>query len=203
MEYDLFGGTIYPLFEVFPPKWLLKDKVTFDMLYCTRVLPEGPIAADLVFGPNMAVRTSIFKTGFRFNENIGPNGTDPNYPMGSETEFCRRVERSGAKAWFAKEPCVEIIISKSQLSRSFWASRFYRHGRGVARQSWDFRQPPPQSLSRPFILDQAWRVYNMQQRISPLPSQRFKGLSAYHWRRGFCDEWATQSHTGTAENGKS
>ena len=184
-EYELFGGSIYPLFEVLPPKWLLKRKTSFDLLFGARDLPEGPIAARSIFGPNMAVRSSVFEAGFRFNENIGPNESDPHYPMGSETEFSHRVERNGAKAWFAREPRVEHIILTNQVSKSHWATRFYRHGRGVALQSWLDGQGCPS-----FIANQVYRVYNRVRMLSPLPSQRFDGFVQNHWRRGFADEWA-------------
>ena len=95
-EYELFGGTIEPFFETPPPKWLVKNQFYYDMLFVSRNLPEGPIDAAAIYGPNMAVRTSVFNRGFRFNENIGPNGSDPDYPMGSETEFCRRLEQNGS-----------------------------------------------------------------------------------------------------------
>ena len=91
----------------------------------------------------MAVRSSVFENGFRFNENIGPNGSDPDYPMGSETEFCCRVAQSGVKAWFAKEPRVQHIVRSNQLTSSYWAKRAYRHGRGVARRMWESDQPAP------------------------------------------------------------
>ena len=62
-DYEIFGGPVDPLFEVPPPKWILKNKAQIDMLFAVRDLPEGPIAADAIFGPNMAVRSSVFKSG--------------------------------------------------------------------------------------------------------------------------------------------
>lgn len=190
LDYELFGGSIAALFDIPPPKWLLNNQTYLEILFAVRDLPEGPIAADLIYGPNMAVRTSVFRAGLRFNEGIGPNGSDPDYPMGSETEFCRRVEQSGAKAWFAKDPAVLHIVRTSQISRSYWAKRFYRHGRGVAQRIWDSGQDPPAYLLRPFMINQVWRLYNRLRMLSPSPSQRFNSFFAYHWRRGFCDEWA-------------
>ena len=57
------------------------------MMFAHRDLPEGPIGADEIYGPNMAVRTSILDQGFRFDEKIGPNAEDPDYPTGGETDF--------------------------------------------------------------------------------------------------------------------
>jgi glycosyltransferase involved in cell wall biosynthesis len=189
-DYEIFGGSIDPIFEVPPPKWIFKNKDQFDMLFAVRDLPEGPIAPDEIFGPNMAVRISIFASGFRFNENFGPNESDPHYPMGSETEFCCRVAQSGAKAWFAKEPRVRHMIRRNQLARAYWAKRAYRHGRGAARRTWEFGQAVPPNISRPFIIDQLACLRHRLQMFSPFPLQRLNSVRAYYWRRGFRDEWA-------------
>jgi glycosyltransferase involved in cell wall biosynthesis len=180
--YEILGGSIDPLFEVPPPKWISRNKLQFDLLFAARNLPEGPIAPDEIFGPNMAVRSSVFESGFRFNENIGPNASDPYYPMGSETEFCCRVAQSGAKAWFAKEPRVQHVVRGSQLTRSYWAGRSYRHGRGAAQQIWERGQEAhlPNQLST---------LRHWLKMFSPFPYQRFRSVCEYHWRRGFRDEW--------------
>ena len=188
--HQLFGGSIDPLFEVRPPKWLLRNKAQFDVLFAVRDLPEGPIAPDGIFGPNMAVRTSVFTNGFRFNENIGANGSDPYYPMGDETEFCCRVARSGAKAWFAKEPRVQHIIRSNQLVRSYWAKRAYQHGRGVALQMWERGETAASDVSRPLVVEQLSRLLQM---LSPFPLQRFNSVYDFHWSRGFWDEWTNRS----------
>jgi glycosyltransferase involved in cell wall biosynthesis len=195
LDYEMFGGSIDLLFEGRPPKWILKNKAHFDLQFGLRDLPEGPIAAEAIFGPNMALRRSVLENGFRFDEKIGPNGSDPYYPMGAETDFCRRVERSGAKAWFAKEPRVRHIVRSNQLSRSNWAKRFYRHGRFVAQQMWESGQTLPPYMSRPLLIDQVWLLYHRIRMLSPFPLQSINSVHAYHWKRGFCDEWAKRRAT--------
>jgi glycosyltransferase involved in cell wall biosynthesis len=187
-DYELFGGSIDPLFEVQPPKWILGNRAQFDMLFAARVLSEGPIAPDQIFGPNMAVRSSVFERGFRFNEELGPNKSDPNYPIGGETDFFHRVAQTGSKAWFAEEPRVQHIVHGSQLKRSYWAKRSYQHGRGTALQIWQRRETF--TWSRPLALYQLARLLRM---LSPSPSRRFTSICAYHWNRGFRDEWAKRS----------
>jgi len=188
-NYDLFGGSIDPLFEAPPPEWIRKNKTQFDLLFAARNLPDGPIDADEIYGPNMAVRTSVFAAGFRFDENIGPNGSDPHYPMGSETEFCSRVARNGAKAWFAKEPRVGHIVRKSQLGSPYWALRSYRHGRGIAKQMRENGAAAPLSVRHPTVMQQLSRLRYWLRMLSPFPLQRFNGVCDYHWMRGFRDEW--------------
>src|SRR5688572_2106824 len=68
--YELFGGRIEPLFEAPPPDWLMRSRLLFAMMFAERDLPEGPVPADEVYGPNMAVRTAVFERGHRFAENI-------------------------------------------------------------------------------------------------------------------------------------
>jgi L-malate glycosyltransferase len=194
-DYEIFGGSIHARFEARPPKWIVKNEPQFDMLFAARDLPEGPIAPDEIFGPNMAVRSSVFVSGFRFNESIGPNGSDEHYPMGSETEFCCRVAQSGAKAWFAREPLVQHLVRSDQVTATYWAERAYRHGRGEARRVWQFGQPLPPSISRPFMLDQLACLRHRLQMFSPFPLQRLNSVRAYHWRRGFRDEWAKTANT--------
>lgn len=187
-EIELFGGSIKPLFETAPPKWLIENRFYYDMLFSARNLPEGPIEAAAIYGPNMAVRTSVFKRGFRFNENIGPNGSDPDYPMGSETEFCRRLEQNGIAAWNATQPLVYHIIRAHQVNEAYWAKRAYRHGRGVARQKWEIGKVSKSRLPRPYLIRILSRLRNRLRMLSPLPASRFKGLFGYHSSRGFDDE---------------
>jgi glycosyltransferase involved in cell wall biosynthesis len=190
LDYELFGGSIDPLFELPPPKWILRSKNQFDFMYAARDLDEGPIAADQIFGPNMAVRSSVFERGFRFKENIGADGSDPNYPMGDETEFCCRVALSGTKAWFAKEPRVQHIVRGYQLASSYWAKRAYQHGRGVAQQAWERGEPRRRGALLRLKLEQ---LSHLPQMASPSALQRFDGICGYHWRRGFRDEWIKRS----------
>jgi glycosyltransferase involved in cell wall biosynthesis len=186
-EYDIFGGTIEPYFDAEPPLWLLRDQYQFGALFAVRDLPEGPIEPTEIFGPNMAVRRWVFDHGYRFNENIGPDGSDPNYPMGSETEFCRRLGRQGISAWFAREPVVRHIIRPFQISNAYCARRAYRHGRGVARQLGDSGRIG-KSHTRPFLKEGMWLILKMLQMWSPLPSQRRRGVYDFNWARGFKEE---------------
>ncbi len=188
-EFEIFGGSIDPLFETPPPEWILRNIGRLGMLFAVRDLPEGPVEATAIFGPNMAVRSSVFERGFRFNENIGPNGADSNYPMGSETEFCVRVTHSGAKSWFAREPRVQHIVRGNQLMKSSWGRRAYRHGRGVARRIRESGEVPPPHAVQPFIFDRLLSLRQRLQRFSPSPLQRFYSVWNSHWRQGFRDEW--------------
>ena len=57
-----------------------KSRFHYDEIFAVRTLKTGPIKATEIFGPNMAVRKNIFDSGIVFNEEIGPNGLNKNYP---------------------------------------------------------------------------------------------------------------------------
>ena len=180
-EYGLFGGSIMPLFEVPPPKWLIDSRHWSAMMFAKRDLPEGPVGFDAIYGPNMAVRRSVFKAGFRFDETVGPNALDPNYAMGSETEFCWSVSQSGVQCWFSSEPLVSHIVSANQMSLDAMEKRAYRTGRGRARlmlRMGKIKAPPTPLL---------WQRLSM---LSPYAKHRFESRCAYHIWRGFEDECA-------------
>ena len=192
-EYDLFGGRIEPLFEKPLPEWMMRSRFNWHILFAVRDLEEGPMSEAEIYGPNMAVRSRVFESGLTFNENIGPNGSK-NYPMGSETEFCRRAGAAGYKAWFARAPQVQHIVRPHQLTVEFWLQRSYRFGRGVA-----FQRPesapspvvPGPSLNHPLVSHTRrgiHRVYlELASRFIPHPYRRFRAQWQRQWNKGFAD----------------
>lgn len=133
-EATVFGGLVIPRFIEEPPDWLAACTEHHGELFARNDRPEGPLAARHIFGPNMAVAGRIIAAGHRFNEAIGPDGSQ-SYAMGSETEFCVRIEReTGATAWFTRSACVDHLVRPWQMTRQFFTARAYRHGRGTAQQ---------------------------------------------------------------------
>jgi GT2 family glycosyltransferase len=158
---------------------MLKMGHCFASMFSECNLPEGEIDPGAIYGPNMAVRISVFDRGFRFDENIGPNALDPAYPMGSETEFCRRVASLGGRSWFASEPRVDHIVRSSQLRTSAWAEPAYRTGRGRAYQMFQRGEIP--DLPGPLLTDRLAM-------LSPFPRHRLASLCARSLARGIRDE---------------
>jgi GT2 family glycosyltransferase len=201
-DYQLFGGSIEPLFEAPPPKWLLENRHYCAMMFAERDLDEGPTQPGEIYGPNMAARMSVLERGFRFNENVGPNALDANYPMGGESEFCLRVAQAGIGCWFAREPVVQHIVRPFQLTNAAWAKRAYRTGRGRAQIMWASERNAPSA--RPASLAQQpgrpWRrlldALSQFEMLSPFPKQRFERRCAYHLARGFEDECAKRQSEG-------
>jgi hypothetical protein len=80
---------------------------------------------------------------------------------------------------------------RSQLARSYWAKRAYRHGRGVAQQEWELGV---KLASEPKV-DRPSRLRHWAKTFAPSPLLRFNSLWDYHWRLGFRDEWDKRSAT--------
>jgi glucosyl-dolichyl phosphate glucuronosyltransferase len=130
-ECDIFGGVIYPVWEQPPPDWVLRC-VHARTYSCTN-FPEGPIHPLQVWGPSMAVRSSVFQE-HRFAENIGPDGSML-YPKGSETEFTLRAARSGHRCWHFHASPVGHLIRPHQTRPEWLLQRAYNDARGVRRLS--------------------------------------------------------------------
>jgi len=131
-ECSVFGGKILPRWEMPPAAWMISEVPAGPTFTLTdAALADGPTGAHNVFGPNMAVRASVFESGARFDVSIGPRGSS--YPMGSETEFVRRLLQQGHRAWYVAEAVVEHFIRKSQMNVSWILQRAVRYGRGQYR----------------------------------------------------------------------
>jgi len=132
-EAAFLGGTVLPAWPGPMPAWLTEEAVEFSVLYAQKRRPSGPCGAVDVFGPNMAIRRSIFDAGFRFAEHVGPDATRALYAMGSETELLRRLEASGHAGWFAAEAQVGHIVRPEQVEEPWILARAYRYGLGEGR----------------------------------------------------------------------
>lgn len=134
-EYAIFGGAVVPRWESPPPDWVqwfqwLHLGATYALT--DPLWQEGPIQPDLVFGPNMAIRTAVFQLGARFDPSIGPRSSSY-YAMGSETELILRLSRQGYNAWHVPSAVVEHFIRNGQLEKAWILKRAIRFGRGCFR----------------------------------------------------------------------
>lgn len=131
----LFGGRILP---DYPENHLtIGSKIDFEhwLLRSALVIAdwqqaEGPINAGHIWGPNMAVKRSVFASGITFNPDIGPRGND--YVMGSETEFLRRANDAGYECIYLPTALVHHQIREEQLSLDWMRARAFRSGKGQA-----------------------------------------------------------------------
>jgi L-malate glycosyltransferase len=149
--FSLFGGPILPKWEYPPEDWILTWVPLSPTFTVLDSVDEGPISPRLIFGPNMTVRADIFQSGYRFDEAIGPKGSD--YAMGSEAEFLRRLGKAGYTAWHCKKAVVAHIIRASQMNKEWVLARAVRYGRGQYRLAdQDSPKPPRAVLGVPMSL---------------------------------------------------
>jgi glycosyltransferase involved in cell wall biosynthesis len=141
-ECSMFGGAVVPRWEVRPPHWIRwgidpcppKHRICGPLFTLTDPsLQEGPISPWLIYGPNMAIRTGVFRSGARFDSSIGPNGSS--YAMGSETEILLRLSLHGHQGWHVRDAVVEHFVRKEQLNKAWILQRAIRSGRGRYRLS--------------------------------------------------------------------
>lgn len=152
-DYDLFGGRILPHLPegARDESGLLQRDGSFiksAYVIADWNIPEGPIKAGHIWGPNMAVRRRVFASGITFDPAIGPNGT--NYIMGSESDFLNRAAARGFKGAYIPAAVVRHQIRPEQLNVNWLAGRAFRWGRGSVRRS-----PPKSKLmlfNAPFYL---------------------------------------------------
>ena len=130
-SYTVFGGIIRPRWEV-PPSELVWKTIPMDVCFGIHGsdVREGPASAGQVFGGNVAIRTEVFRSGFRFDPAVGPRPTA--YVMGGETELIRRLERDGRKVWVCSAAVVEHLIPRVHLTTAWILSRAERSGRAGA-----------------------------------------------------------------------
>jgi len=131
-DYSIFGGAILPYWES-EPRILHLEAIPQGPVYAITKpeWEEGPCSPYNVWGPNMAIRSSIFDEGYRFDENIGPNSQNKNYVMGSETSFTSRLADDGYKCWHLPHVAVQHIIRKNQMQADWVFKRGIRYGRSL------------------------------------------------------------------------
>lgn len=187
-DYDLFGGRIEPDFPAPPPDWLKHAYRLCAILFAKSDLPEGAMAALHISGPNMAIRRRVLDAGITFDETIGPNGADPNYPMGSETDFCYRAARAGHRAYFARDPLVRHIVRPHQMEPGFWRSRLHRNGRGAARILLAERATRFRTWALWTVLAASQAALWLYSALCPYQAGRQRARLLLHWIPGFRQE---------------
>jgi glycosyltransferase involved in cell wall biosynthesis len=130
-DYAIFGGKIIPHWPDNKPEAIVKA-IPQGPAYAVHKehMCSGPIMPSMVWGPNMAIRSTLFEAGLRFNESIGPSVG--NYIMGSETELTSRLAEAGYLCWFEASLAVKHQIRPEQLSPKWLAGRARRFGRHAA-----------------------------------------------------------------------
>lgn len=131
---SVFGGRILPKWPNDKPPSINHSFLLHAYTIADWDIPEGPCAAGYVYGPNMAIRRSVFSNGWKYNSDIGPKGD--NYVTGGETDLTRRLEGAGLNAVYLPRALVFHQIRPEQLESQWLFKRAFRLGRNLA-----FREP--------------------------------------------------------------
>lgn len=179
---DVIAGRILPHWPNCGVDHLEPVRDYFGVLFTLTTHSEGPVECALAWGPNMAVRASVFQAGYRFDGRFGPNGT-LGYPMGSETELMERLDKAGYRAWFAERAVVRHMVRAAQTDPAAIIQRAFRHGYGAGWRQQRGRGWFRLALSR-------WVSFRgiLSSRVRQLWSGPGKCLKQdYHetWARGF------------------
>lgn len=129
----VFGGRILPKFpeghvQPFDHPFLRGAYAIADF-----DIPEGVYEAHRVWGPNMAIRGALFREGWKFSADIGPDGS-ATYVPGSETDLTNRLENAGYAAVYLPRSVVHHQIRREQLESDWLYGRAFRFGQSNARR---------------------------------------------------------------------
>ncbi len=185
-EYSIFGGQIRGSWPgAVNPQGFHSELLGRLYAITPPELCDGPMNPGSVWGPNMAIRTAVFQEGHRFDEEIGPDGTD-DYPMGDETAFARLLARHGHRAWHVSRARVHHKIRPDQLDRRWMLRRARRLGRGECRRAAELGPLPPV----PTLLGYPrWIVRRLiELRLRSLVSRGFEDLWEYYRLQGYALE---------------
>lgn len=129
-DHVVFGGRVLPVWPEPLPSYLNNESL--HGIFFSRLdppIPEGPDPAFLPFGPNMAIRRSVFDAGHRYNAEVGPSGRS--YIMGSETDMVRRLKDIGQTPVFLPGSSVGHRVRRDQYSLSWLIRRSVNYGRSL------------------------------------------------------------------------
>ncbi len=136
-DYSIFGGRIEPYWSHEPDLWN-EQWINKGIVYgiSPDELTQGAVSQSHIWGANMAIRSDVFKLGYQFDSNIGPDGTS-SYKMGSETSFTQRLVKDGYLCWYEPSCVVQHIIKTNQMKPKWVLGRAGRFGKGIANKVLD------------------------------------------------------------------
>lgn len=128
-----FGGRVTP---EFPPSSYHFIRTSAYSAYVYAIHDLGILEGEYPptstpVGPNCWVRSSIFRDGLRYDNNIGPKGRGR--ISGSELEFFTRLTELGHKPIYVPSAHVQHRIQSYQTQLKYLLRRSFASGRGQAR----------------------------------------------------------------------
>lgn len=197
----VFGGRIVPRFPTGVAPYELRSILTkAAFVEADWGIPEGYYSPLRVWGPNMAVRSTVFDRGFRFDESVGPSGED--YANGSETSFVLEVARQGFEPVYLPGALVHHRIRPEQMTLKWLKGRAFRAGRGAARRQEIERAKlwlgVPRYLYRAIV--EAWIAWAWSSVWRKDESARVERLMQFHHCRGRIHELRSSGRSGARKS---
>jgi hypothetical protein len=131
-EFAVFAGSIIPCWDGAPER----GDVAWDeqgLIYALSEprSDEGPIAPELVWAPNIAVRGHVFLRGLGFGKDSGSSGLrEPLYP---DTEsLIDSVCMAAHRTWYVPQAAVRLTLSEWRLEGPWIMRPALRRGRAMA-----------------------------------------------------------------------
>ena len=133
-QYSVFGGRILPIF----PDGIGTANLPIDFTHtwvkgCYAIADseseEGEYHPWMVFGPNWAIRSTLYNLGYAFRTDIGP-GTE--LIVGEETELAYRLHKAGYAPAYLPQSLVYHTVRPEQLTVRWLYRRVFKSGRSWA-----------------------------------------------------------------------
>jgi len=127
----VISGSVFPIWEVRPPKWLTGRMRRFLSLI-ERTDHEGEIADEnYLAGTNISYKKTCLSEIRGFNEELGRN---KNCLLSmEELHLKRKLHKYGWKTYYYPQIRVDHYIPESRLKRGWFLKRFFWQGRSEAR----------------------------------------------------------------------
>jgi GT2 family glycosyltransferase len=127
-----FGGRVLPRWDAPPPRWVAESRSpVMDFVFVRYDFGDSERVVDRqmrpFFGANLAIRKHIFESGYRFNENIGPQGR--NLIHGEETELLNILVQKECKGVYVPGAIVHHRNDRARMTENFL--RRYFKGAGM------------------------------------------------------------------------
>jgi len=122
-----FGGKILINWPAVKPDWVIMEGPHRNIDGAIGHRDLGDINKDfselnsLPSGGNMFFRRKVFTAGNYFSEDLGPTGDRMSY--GEDTEFCRRLVKSGSKLYYIAKSIVYHNIPEEKVNKRYFCQR--------------------------------------------------------------------------------
>ena len=139
-EGAFFGGKILTRWESTPPPWILEN---VDWLSSITRCDHGETPVILsdtkrpFVGANMAIRKSVFDSGYRFRPDLGVRGDNRSTPArhgGEDGEFQARIIKGGLKGVYVPDSVVYHRERSYRFTRRYTRWYFREQGRDARRR---------------------------------------------------------------------